>query len=325
MPATKLPMLLQLENDAKLDIPAGQKDFLVTDEFTLPIDVELLAIYPHAHYLGKDIQAFATLPDGTNEDADSHSALEFELAGSVSLCGARAVAQGNEGEPALRVRQFGGESAESESSARARVMGGNRSSDEMCHLWLQVLPVNFRCRRRAIRGWRCRRHWRGTTWRRIPATSKRTTTWRRCCRPKNKLDAAIREYEAAVRLRPDDAAANNALGAALVAAGASRTGVGYLRAALKARPDYFEAHYNLGLALAGQNDFEERRSSFSLALQLQPQDANVEANLGAALAEIGAFPEAKSHFERALQIDPNQPIAKENLEALQKEMNRTDT
>src|ERR1700758_5569647 len=66
-PATKLPMLLQLENDAKLDIPAGQKDFLVTDSFTLPIDVELLAIYPHAHYLGKDMQAFATLPDGTKE------------------------------------------------------------------------------------------------------------------------------------------------------------------------------------------------------------------------------------------------------------------
>ena len=34
--ATKLPMLLQLENDLKLDIPAGQKDFLVTDDFTLP-------------------------------------------------------------------------------------------------------------------------------------------------------------------------------------------------------------------------------------------------------------------------------------------------
>ena len=28
--ATKLPMLLQLENDAKLDIPPGQKDFLLT-------------------------------------------------------------------------------------------------------------------------------------------------------------------------------------------------------------------------------------------------------------------------------------------------------
>jgi hypothetical protein len=66
-PATELPMLLQLENDAKLDIPAGQKDFLVTDDFTLPIDVRLLAIYPHAHYLGKDIQTFAILPDGTKK------------------------------------------------------------------------------------------------------------------------------------------------------------------------------------------------------------------------------------------------------------------
>jgi len=27
--------------------------------------VDLLAIYPHAHYLGKDLQALATLPDGS--------------------------------------------------------------------------------------------------------------------------------------------------------------------------------------------------------------------------------------------------------------------
>ena len=51
----------------KLDIPAGDKDFLVTDDFTLPVDVDLLAIYPHAHYLGKDMQALATLPDGTKK------------------------------------------------------------------------------------------------------------------------------------------------------------------------------------------------------------------------------------------------------------------
>jgi mono/diheme cytochrome c family protein len=32
-PATRFPMLLQLENDQKLDIPPGEKNFLVTDEF----------------------------------------------------------------------------------------------------------------------------------------------------------------------------------------------------------------------------------------------------------------------------------------------------
>src|ERR1700693_315875 len=66
-PATHFPMLLQLENDRKLDIPPGEKNFVVTDEFTLPENVQLLAIYPHAHYVGKDLQAFAKFPDGTQQ------------------------------------------------------------------------------------------------------------------------------------------------------------------------------------------------------------------------------------------------------------------
>ncbi len=45
----------------------GDSNFVVTDEFTLPIDVDLLGIYPHAHYLGKDLLATALLPDGTTK------------------------------------------------------------------------------------------------------------------------------------------------------------------------------------------------------------------------------------------------------------------
>jgi hypothetical protein len=62
---TRFPMLLQLENDAALDIPAGAGDFAVADDLELPLDVDVLAVYPHAHYLGKRLEAFATLPDGT--------------------------------------------------------------------------------------------------------------------------------------------------------------------------------------------------------------------------------------------------------------------
>ena len=47
-------MLLQLQNDRALDIPPGNDNFVVTTDFTLPVDVVLLAIYPHAHYLGTD-------------------------------------------------------------------------------------------------------------------------------------------------------------------------------------------------------------------------------------------------------------------------------
>ena len=47
-----------------LDIPPGAKAFTITDELTLPVDSDALGVYPHAHYLGKDLQAFAKLPNG---------------------------------------------------------------------------------------------------------------------------------------------------------------------------------------------------------------------------------------------------------------------
>ena len=59
---TRFPMLVQLEHDGAIDVPAGQSSS-VTDELVLPVEVEVLAIYPHAHYLGKVVEAWATLPD----------------------------------------------------------------------------------------------------------------------------------------------------------------------------------------------------------------------------------------------------------------------
>jgi mono/diheme cytochrome c family protein len=47
-----------------LDIPAGKKDYAIEDSFVLPVDVKAFGIGAHAHYLGKDFQMTATLPDG---------------------------------------------------------------------------------------------------------------------------------------------------------------------------------------------------------------------------------------------------------------------
>jgi Tfp pilus assembly protein PilF len=316
--ATKLPMLLQLENDLKLDIPPGEKDFLVTDEFTLPIDVDLMAIYPHAHYLGKDIQAFATLPDGSKKTLIHIPHWNLNWQAVYRYAEPVRLPQGSR--VSLRYTYDNSEeNALNPNHPPARVVAGNGSSDEMCHLWLQVLPVNFDPAQgdpRMVLQEALARH----DVKKNPGDFEAHYNLAAMLQAKDKLDAAIGEYEAAVRLRPADAAANNALGAALVAAGHPEQGVGYLRTALKARPDYFEGHYNLGLALAGQGDFEGATREFTLALKMQPDDANVEANLGSALAEMGRLAEAKVHFERALQIDPEQPIAKENLEALRKEM-----
>lgn len=67
-PATKLPILVELEHDAALDIPAGATAFTVEDELLIPEDVDALAIYPHAHYLGKRLEGWAVLPGDRREE-----------------------------------------------------------------------------------------------------------------------------------------------------------------------------------------------------------------------------------------------------------------
>ena len=46
-----------------IDIPAGDAGYIVTDRYTLPVDVEVQAVQPHAHYRARDVRGEATLPD----------------------------------------------------------------------------------------------------------------------------------------------------------------------------------------------------------------------------------------------------------------------
>lgn len=317
-PATKLPMLLQLEDDTKIDIPAGQRDFPVSDEFILPVDVKLFAIYPHAHYLGKDIEAWATLPDGSREELIHIPQWNLNWQAVYRYAHPVLLPKGT----VVGMRYVYDNSAENPLNPNhppVRVKGGNRSSDEMCHLWLQVLPVNFDAAQgdpRMVLEEALAAHDVKNDADNFEAHYNLAAM----LQAKGRLDEAIGEYQSALRLHPEDAVANNALGAALLGAHQPQKAVRYLDAALKTRPEYFDAHYNLGNALAAQDDFEGASQQFRLALQTQPNDANAEANLGSALAELGHFAEAKSHFERALEIDPNQALARENLEEVLKEM-----
>ncbi|HEY4903524.1 MAG TPA: tetratricopeptide repeat protein [Candidatus Sulfotelmatobacter sp.] len=319
-PATKLPMLFQLEDDDKLDIAAGQHNFPVTDEFILPVDVNLLAIYPHAHYLGKDIEAWATLPDGTRETLIHIPHWNLSWQAVYRYAEPVLLPKGT----TVNMRYVYDNSEENPLNPNhppLRVKGGNRSSDEMCHLWLQVLPVNFDPTqgdpRRLLEESLAAHDVKND-----PSNFEAHYNLAAMLQARGQLDDAVSEYEAALRLRPDDAVANNAMGAALLANGRPQQAIAFLAAAVEARPDYFDAHYNLGNALAQLANFEGALRQFRLAIQEQPKDANAEANLGSALAELGRFGEAKSHFERALKIDPNHSLARENLEEIQRTMKR---
>ena len=227
-PATKLPMLLQLENDTKLDIPAGTKGFLVADEFTLPVDVQLLAIYPHAHYLGKDIQAFAVLPNGTSKTLIHIP--QWNLNWQAVYRYAEPVLLPKGTRVALRyVYDNSDENPLNPNQPPQRVLAGNRSSDEMCHLWLQVLPVNYdpaqRDPRMVLQETLARHNVEKN-----PNDFEAHYNLAAMLQEKGHLDDAVREYETVLRIHPDDAVVNNAIASALLATGRAEQAVAYLKA-----------------------------------------------------------------------------------------------
>lgn len=319
-PATKFPMLLQLQNDAKLDIPAGERNFVVSDELTLPIDVDLLAIYPHAHYLGKDLQATATLPGGGTKTLihipqwDLNWQAVYRYARPIFLPKGTTVRM-------RYVYDNSMENALNPNHPPEIVRGGNRSKDEMAHLWLQMLPRNFDSKagdpRMQLQESLARHDIRNN-----PADFEAHYNLASMLQARGNAADAIAEYQAALRIRPHDATANNALGAALIASGQLDRAMAYLQAAARTSPEYFDAHYNLGNALASAGDFPGAAAQFAAAVRIKPDDADAHANLGSALAELGRFAEAKTQFERALAINPAHALAQENLQQLQSVMGK---
>jgi Tfp pilus assembly protein PilF/mono/diheme cytochrome c family protein len=319
-PATRFPMLLQLENDQKLDIPAGEKNFIVNDEFTLPSDATLLAIYPHAHYVGRDLQAFAKFPDGTTKSLihivnwNLNWQAVYRYASPVNLPAGTVVSMrysyDNSDENPLNPND-----------PPKRVIGGNSSTDEMAHLWLQVLPKSAQGEkddpRRVLQEAMARHNVENN-----PGDFEAHYNLAAMLQARGELAEAMKQYELALRIRPEDPTVNNAFAAANMAAGHPERAIRYLEAALRSRPDYFDAQYNLGMVLAMREDFEGAVEHFRAAVRINPQDSNAEANLGGALAETGKWKEARAHLERALAIDPNNALARENLEQVKREAPR---
>ncbi|MGB9466107.1 MAG: tetratricopeptide repeat protein [Candidatus Acidiferrum sp.] len=316
-PATMHPILLQLENDRMLDIPPGEKNFQVSDDFTLPVDARVLAIYPHAHYLGRNLLAFATLPDGSKKTLihisnwDLNWQAVYRYAEPVDLPAGTTISM-------RFTYDNSADNIRNPNQPPKRVMAGNRASDEMAHLWLQVLPrepADATADPRAAIQEALALHHIQTN----PEDFEAHYNLAALLQMKGDLFGAIQQFTQAVRVRPDDSTANNALGAVLLANGRVDEAIPHLNTALKGRPDYFDARYNLGNALAAQGNFSGALTQFRAAVRLNPQDANAQANLGSALAETGNLREARLHFERALQIDPKNELARENLEQLNRD------
>jgi tetratricopeptide (TPR) repeat protein len=126
-------------------------------------------------------------------------------------------------------------------------------------------------------------------------------------------DEAIRAYQEALRIRPDDSMAHYNLGLALYSERNFDGAVEQYREAIRIRPEYAEAHNNLGNALAAKGNMDEAIREYREALKIRPEDADAHNNLGNALRAEGDLDGAIGEYREAVRIRPEYAEAHSNL------------
>ena len=341
---TRHPMLIQLEHDGALDIPAESRNFEVEDHLKLPIALQVLAIYPHAHYLGKQVEAWATLPDGTRRwlikilDWDINWQGVYVYREPVELPKGSVIA--------MRIRyDNSATNARNPHQPPKRVRTGPRSEDEMGHVWLQVLP-----QREATVDGRLVLQEAGMRRRleKYPGDFVAHCNLGALLTVRQSYTDAVSEFQQALKVEPQSATARNGLGAGLLAEGHFEEAIEELQEAIRLdsshvnaqlnlarafggkgnwasaidvlnqlltqKPENVDARVGLGMAYFMQQRFEKALPYFEEAARLRPEDADIQTQLGVVLASRGDFKNAASVFEKVLKLSPNHATARSYLE-----------
>jgi serine/threonine-protein kinase len=129
-----------------------------------------------------------------------------------------------------------------------------------------------------------------------------------------KFDGAIAEFGTAIQLKRNDAAAHDNLGIALAKQGRRDEAIAEFRIAIRLEPDFADAHYNLGVFLCDvKRDYTGAEAEFRAAIRLGPDKAAAHYCLGNALEKQGKRDEAITEYRAAIRLEPNHPQAHNNL------------
>lgn len=294
-PSTRQPFSLVLRN-GRIDIPANEAAYTVQDAVTIPVDLQVLGVYPHAHYLAKDLKATATLPDGRVltlihiNDWDFGWQDEYRYTQPVHLpAGTRIVMRYLYDNSATNPRN--------PNSPPRRVVAGNSSLDEMAIFMLQVLtdaPHGEARVRESVMRARLERN---------PDSWFAHNLLGASLREQGKTDEAISHFLEAERLNPTYAGVAYNLGNALQSKGNYARAIRHYERALKLQPSHGQAHNNLGTAFLNVGRLDKATQHYRMQLVLNSRNTEVLTNLGTALAAKGLIDEAMTHFEDALGVD----------------------
>jgi tetratricopeptide (TPR) repeat protein len=310
IPPTDSPVTVTM-SPKSIDVPAGKADYTITDTYELPVSVDLLSVYPHAHYLGKDMLVTATMTDGRTKTLlhipqwSFHWQQDYRYVTPIPLgAGTRITmkyaydnSDGNEDNP---------------HKPPVRVQLGPTSTDEMAQLGLQLLPKSRADAARLVADFderdvlanialgemRVREH---------PDSADEQAFLGASYLDADRLADALPHLEAAVRLNPRLATAHSDLGTVLLAQGNRAAALDHLRRAAALAPRDATIAFNLGNALAPSST-AAAAAQYTRALEINPAYADAHVNLAGLLFRQGRLAEALPHLARGAALRPNSAV-----------------
>ncbi len=311
-PPTRTPTILRLGSQS-IEIPPGDARYVIRDAYTLPVDADLLAIQPHAHYRAREIRGMALFPDGTSRLVMHITDWDFRWQHVYREVTPIPLPKGTR----LSMEYTYDNSAENVRNPQlppAKVYWGQRSNDEMGDLWFQLLATNDRDRElmreqittkmtvEDIAGYE-------TMLRVDPRDAALHDDVALLYMSVGQMPQAVRHFEASVALKPDSAAAHFNLGTALAQAGRLDDAAAAFRAALARRRDYALAHNNLGQVILAQGKTGEALKHLQEAVRLDAANPQALFGLAEAYAASGSFDLAIETIDRAIKLPMAQALA----------------
>ncbi len=284
-PPTNTCAKLKLTN-LTLEIPAGASNFVVTDSYALPVDVDLLAVLPHAHNLAREMRAYAVLPDGSKQWLLNIRNWDFNWQGDYRYAQPIPLPRGS----TIWLNYTYDNSTHNTRNPNnppKQVDWGYQSSDEMCELWFQALT--HQPRDLAILNEDHLRKHRSLV-----------------------IGAARQRLER----HPEDALAHQEIAVCLLAENRREEAVAEFNRAAQLDPKLESAHFHLGVIFRKEQRYKAAETELRAVTQLNPQNSKAYGHLGFIQAELGELDEAEESFRNALKIDPEDATVRSSLDDL---------
>jgi Flp pilus assembly protein TadD len=282
-PPTLKPAALMLRS-VDIDIPPGVANYAIESSYVLPVDLEVIGVLPHAHYLARKVEAWATLPDGHKQSLLRINDWNFDWQGDYRY--ARPLTLPARSQIAMRIEYDNSEgNAHNPHRPPQQVKYGLESSDEMGEVHFQVLPRNEQ------------------DWRLLDADYRRSYA----------LPDSIAAARALLKNEPTSAERMVRLGVALMVGDEIEEAMGLFNQALAIEPADAKARYHLGHAYAKRNDTARAVEEWKEVVRIDPRHFRAQNNLGYWYLAQKDLERAEEHLLAAVAANENDVMSRVNL------------